>query len=140
VQNEDSAGVSMPDQLVYNKEKNAFFWRTDLLASEPYWLGWYEGLTEMFLKLRMAKMLVIAQVDRLDKAMTIAQMQGKIQVSLVDSVGHVIHEDKPAVVATELLQFISRNRFSDIAALNAKLAFKKAQNLPASAPTNQKSI
>lgn len=55
----------------------AWVWRTDLEASAPYWEGWYVGLSEMFLKLPVPKVLVLVGTDRLDRSLTIGQMQGK---------------------------------------------------------------
>jgi protein phosphatase methylesterase 1 len=120
VKNIDSARVSIPDTLVFDENSNAFFWRTNLISSEPYWRGWYEGMNAAFLKLPFAKMLALAGVDRLDKEMIIAQMQGKLQIVIHESVGHTLHEDKPAKIAQDVIEFIERNQFSKIAALNAK--------------------
>ncbi len=38
-------------------------WRTDLQASEPYWRGWFEGLSDLFLSLRMSKLLLVRVVS-----------------------------------------------------------------------------
>lgn len=38
-------------------------------------------------------MLLLAGTDRLDKELTIAQMQGKFQLVLLPSCGHAIQED-----------------------------------------------
>ena len=58
-------------------------WRTDLAASAPFWPGWYQGLSEAFLGVRVPKLLVLANTNRLDTSLTIAQMQGKFQMFLV---------------------------------------------------------
>lgn len=50
-------------------------WRTDLHASSPFWQGWYEGLSEAFLAVAAPKLLLLAGTDRLDRALTIGQMQ-----------------------------------------------------------------
>lgn len=39
-------------------------WRTNLAASNPYWRGWYEGLSDAFLALPVPKMLLLAGTDR----------------------------------------------------------------------------
>jgi protein phosphatase methylesterase 1 len=41
-----------------------------------YWEGWFKGLSKLFLSTRMPKLLLLAGIDRLDKELTIAQMQG----------------------------------------------------------------
>ena len=39
-------------------------------------LGWFEGLSKLFLSCTVPKLLLLAGVDRLDKDLTIGQMQG----------------------------------------------------------------
>lgn len=98
-------------------------WRTPLAASQPYWQGWYSGLSDAFLALTVPKMLLLAGTDRcvcrcseracahhnaccmwrrntpstagaarrrLDKVLTIGQMQGKFQLVLMPAAGHAI--------------------------------------------------
>ena len=88
----------MPDQVVEKTDANGnktYVWRTDLLASKPYWVEWFKGLTSIFLNLRIPKQLLLAGSDRMDKELTIAHMQGKFKLVVVDNVGHVIQEDRP---------------------------------------------
>jgi protein phosphatase methylesterase 1 len=88
-------------------EPERWTWRTPLEQSRPFWAGWYTGLSEAFLQVRAAvgragrpvwaaacraeracrgpqlscpKALVLAGTDRLDRALTIGQMQGRFQV------------------------------------------------------------
>jgi protein phosphatase methylesterase 1 len=49
-------------------------WRTDLLATEPYWEEWYAGLSSRFLAAKCARMLVLAGQERLDKKLMVGQM------------------------------------------------------------------
>lgn len=51
-------------------------WRTDLGRTEPFWEGWYTGLSRAFLALGVPRMLVLAGQDRMDKELMIGQMQG----------------------------------------------------------------
>lgn len=51
-------------------------WRTDLAATQPFWEGWFTGLSKKFLSGRGGKMLLLAGTDRLDTELTIGQMQG----------------------------------------------------------------
>ena len=86
----------MPAQVIKKtdaKGKDVWVWRTDLLASKPYWTEWFNGLTKVFLDLRIPKQLLLAGNDRMDKDLTIAHMQGKFKMVVVDNVGHVIQED-----------------------------------------------
>lgn len=108
----DSAKVSMPAQVV-EKEVNGqkvYVWRTDLLASKQYWTEWFKGLTDIFLGLRIPKQLLLAGSDRMDKELTIAHMQGKFKMVVIDNVGHVIQEDRPAAVAQVFLEFLNKFR------------------------------
>lgn len=55
--------------------------------------GWFTGLSNLFLSVKVPKLLLLAGTDRLDKDLTIAQMQGKFQLVVLPAVGHVIQED-----------------------------------------------
>jgi protein phosphatase methylesterase 1 len=55
-------------------------------------------------------MLLLAGTDRLDKALSIGQMQGKFQLSLMPSAGHAIQEDEAVKTAELMLQFLQRFR------------------------------
>ncbi|KVH96706.1 Alpha/beta hydrolase fold-1 [Cynara cardunculus var. scolymus] len=70
----------------------------------------YEGLSEKFLSSPVPKLLLLAGTDRLDRALTIGQMQGKFQMVVVRHTGHAIQEDVPEEFASLILNFIARNR------------------------------
>lgn len=55
--------------------------------------GWFQGLSGSFLRVKLPKILITAEKERLDKELTIAQMQGKFKVSIVHNVGHSVQED-----------------------------------------------
>ena len=59
-----------------------------------------------------SKLLVLAGVDRLDKDLTIGQMQGKFQMQILPQAGHAIHEDVPDKVSNILSTFLVRNKFA----------------------------
>lgn len=69
-----------------------FVWRHDLLATEPHWRDWFEGLSDSFLKVKCARLLLLAGTDRLDKELMIGQMQGKYQLVVFPDVGHSLQE------------------------------------------------
>lgn len=52
-------------------------WRIDLAKSEKFWTGWFQGLSQKFLDLRVPKLLLLASIDGLDRTLTVGQMQGK---------------------------------------------------------------
>ncbi|XP_067136169.1 protein phosphatase methylesterase 1-like [Centruroides vittatus] len=91
---------------------NQFTWRIDLSKTEKYWGGWFEGLSEMFLSSSVPKLLLLAGVDRLDKVLTIGQMQGKFQMQVLSQCGHAIHEDEPDKVAEAIATFVVRHKFA----------------------------
>lgn len=93
-------------------ENVKYVWRIDLSKTEKYWTGWFEGLSNMFLNCTSAKMLLLAGVDRLDKDLTIGQMQGKFQMQVLPQCGHAVHEDVPEKVAEVLASFLARNKFA----------------------------
>ena len=99
----ESARVSMPPQVVAQLNEatgvTKYVWRTDLLATMTFWEAWFKGLTQCFLNVKVPKQLLLAGSDRMDKELTIAQMQGKFKLVVFDHVGHVIHEDQPKKVA-----------------------------------------
>jgi protein phosphatase methylesterase 1 len=85
-------------------------WRIDLSRTDKYWKGWFEGLSKMFLSCPIAKLLLLAGVDRLDKELTVGQMQGKFQLQVLPQCGHAVHEDNPDKVAEVFAAFLVRNR------------------------------
>jgi protein phosphatase methylesterase 1 len=111
VRDKESARVSMPSQVKLITDSSGikkYVWRTDLMASKPYWEGWFKGLTHCFLEARVPKQLILAGSDRMDKELTIAQMQGKFKLMVLDKVGHVIQEDQPHKVAEVFMDFLDK--------------------------------
>lgn len=95
-------------------------WRTDLLASERYWSGWFAGLSALFLSCPAPKLLILASADRLDPPLMVAQMQGKLQVDVVGNTGHSVQEDQPQETARRIAHFANRHKFNAMAATWAK--------------------
>ncbi|KAJ4950214.1 hypothetical protein NE237_027046 [Protea cynaroides] len=110
LRNIESARLSVPSTLKYDDSKKCYTYRTRLEETESYWRGWYEGLSEKFLSCSVPKLLLLAGTDRLDRALTIGQMQGKFQMVVVRHTGHAIQEDAPDEFASLVLNFVSRNR------------------------------
>ncbi|KAL5776204.1 hypothetical protein ACOSP7_009130 [Xanthoceras sorbifolium] len=110
LRNIDSARISIPSTLMFDESKNCYVYRSRLEETEQYWKGWYEGLSDKFLSCPVPKLLLLAGTDRLDRSLTIGQMQGKFQMVVVRHTGHAIQEDSPDEFATLILNFISRNR------------------------------
>ncbi len=49
-------------------------------------------------------------MDRIDKTLMIAQMQGKFQTVIMNECGHAIQEDEPLKVANQFFEFWKRNQ------------------------------
>lgn len=81
-------------------------WRTDLGATQPFWEGWFIGLSGKFLSATGGKLLILAGTDRLDKELMIGQMQGKYQLIVMPEVGHFVHEDAPEKTAVAVRTFL----------------------------------
>ncbi|VDL59552.1 unnamed protein product [Hymenolepis diminuta] len=98
--------------LTSSESGDAYTWRIDLMKTEPFWQGWFTNMSSLFLSVPEPKLLLIAGVERLDKELTIGQMQGKFQLKILPKAGHAIHEDSPDEVASCLAQFLLRNQFT----------------------------
>mmetsp|Transcript_20394 Transcript_20394/g.38198 ORF Transcript_20394/g.38198 Transcript_20394/m.38198 type:complete len:327 (+) Transcript_20394:1380-2360(+) len=110
VRNLESARLSLPSQIIPDTAQEFLVWRTDLLRSQPYWEGWFRGLTHSFLTVQCIKELVVADCDRLDREMMIAQMQGKYKHCVLHNVGHILQEDNPRGLAHQMSAFLKTYR------------------------------
>lgn len=109
----ETAEFKTPSTEVQNNKK--YTWRIDLSKSEVYWKGWFEGLSEKFLNLKVPKLLLLASIDGLDKTLTVGQMQGKFQMQVLARCGHAVHEDRPHEVAEVIGTYLLRNKFAESA-------------------------
>ncbi|XP_035826835.1 protein phosphatase methylesterase 1 isoform X2 [Aplysia californica] len=116
---EPSSGSSSSAQTEFKspsdglQQTHKYTWRIDLSKTEKFWKGWFEGLSQKFLSCSPPKMLILAGPDRLDKDLTIGQMQGKFQMNLLPQCGHAVHEDVPDKVAEILANFMLRYRVTE---------------------------
>ncbi|TPX32765.1 hypothetical protein SeMB42_g07577 [Synchytrium endobioticum] len=109
----EAARISVPSQLQplqddRNGKVTGYTWRTNLTASQPYWKGWYEGMSSKFLSVKGGRLIILAGTDRLDKALMIGQMQGKFQMTVLNRVGHSIQEDAPVALSRSLESFYEK--------------------------------
>lgn len=103
IRNPTSARISVPALLLDSGDSGGprpWRWRTDLAKTQPFWEGWFVGLSRKFLETRGGKLLVLAGTDRLDRELMIGQMQGKYQLLVLPEVGHFLHEDAPEKTAS----------------------------------------
>lgn len=116
--NNDSQDIGLSDssekfKSPVQKPMSGYIWRIDLSKSEPYWSKWFEDLSNMFLSCQIdAKLLLLAGIDRLDRALTVGQMQGKFQMQVLPKSGHTVQEDVPESVAQVIASFLIRNKFT----------------------------
>ncbi len=80
-----TAGTTPAAPSASKSPQGGFKWRIDLASTERHWPGWFSGLSEKFLSVPASKLLLLAGVDRLDKALTVGQMQGKFQVCFINT-------------------------------------------------------
>ncbi|KAJ3738455.1 Alpha/Beta hydrolase protein [Lentinula detonsa] len=113
IRNSTSARISIPAIISPSDSSSPkvppFIWRTPLRSTAPYWQSWFAGLSNKFLAVRTARLLVLAGTDRLDKELVIGQMQGKFQMVVVPGTGHMLHEDGPTRQAEIMVDFWRRN-------------------------------
>ena len=116
IKNIESARISVPPLLKEEKNdktgKIFYKFKTNLLDSKPFWNEWFIGLTKAFLSCNIPKMLMLAGIERMDKDLTIAQMQGKYKLSIMRNVGHIMHEDKPDEAMKFIKDFIRTFRIT----------------------------
>ena len=115
IKNIESARISVPPLLKEDINKNGvktYVFKTNLMESKPFWNEWFIGLTKAFLSCNIPKTLMLAGIERMDKDLTIAQMQGKYKLSILRNVGHIMHEDKPEEVMKVIKDFITTFRIT----------------------------
>ena len=104
----DSASASVPSLLKHTPD-GQWAWATELAITQPFWEGWFQGMSQKFLSAKGAKLLILAGTDRLDKDLMIGQMQGKFQLQVVPEAGHFVQEDAPEKTAEMVAEFYRRN-------------------------------
>lgn len=131
LRNSISARTSVPALLTQDQtpgDSRPWKWRTNLAATEPFWSDWFVGLSKKFLEAKGGKLLILAGTDRLDKELTIGQMQGeplpslgrvidheadratgKYALHIFPEAGHFVHEDVPENTAMVIVDFYRRN-------------------------------
>lgn len=118
LRNPTSARVSVPALLqdMADDSPRPWKWRTDLGKTQPFWEGWFVGLSRKFLEARGGKLLILAGTDRLDKELMIGQMQGKYQLIVLPEVGHFLHEDAPEKTAAAVCFLFGSGNYGDLMA------------------------
>ncbi|XP_055593523.1 protein phosphatase methylesterase 1 [Uranotaenia lowii] len=106
---------SLPQASAASSAVKKYKWRIDLSKSEKYWEGWFQGLSQKFLDVRVPKLLLLAGIDNLDRSLTVGQMQGKFQLQVLARCGHAVHEDRPHEVAEVIGTYLVRNKFTQAA-------------------------
>lgn len=82
--------------------------------------GWFTGLSACFLRIKVPKIIITAEKERLDKELTIAQMQGRFKLTVIHNVGHSVQEDDYHGTAKVLHEFMFLFRIPQTSAEEAK--------------------
>ncbi|KRX09081.1 hypothetical protein PPERSA_01968 [Pseudocohnilembus persalinus] len=109
IRNLNSARVSIQSQVKEGTNQygeKGYVWKVNLMKSEKHWKGWFIGLTNAFLDVRVPKLLMTAEKERMDKDLTIAQMQGRFKLTVLFQTGHYMHEDDYHSTAEQFHQFL----------------------------------
>ncbi|XP_078033562.1 protein phosphatase methylesterase 1 isoform X1 [Augochlora pura] len=113
IQEEEPVNMPPPTQTNTALPIKKYVWRIDLSKTEQHWFGWFKGLSTAFLNVPVPKVLLLAGVDRLDRELTVGQMQGKFQMQVLPASGHAVHEDVPDKVAEAIAAFMVRHKFTE---------------------------
>lgn len=108
IRNLQSCRISIPPllkQVKNAKGKKVYSWKTNLLATQPFWPDWYKDLSKEFLSIRTPKALILTDTNELDTPLTIGHMQGKFKLGVVKGTGHFIMEDDPKSMMGQIEQF-----------------------------------
>ncbi|XP_058479668.1 protein phosphatase methylesterase 1-like isoform X1 [Solea solea] len=111
--NEESCDQSYVDDKEDTASESVYKWRIDLSKSEKYWDGWFRGTSHLFLACNLPKLLLLAGIDRLDRDLSIGQMQGKFMMQVLPPCGHAVQEDRPERVAEVVAAFLLRHKFAE---------------------------
>ncbi|KAM8898231.1 protein phosphatase methylesterase 1-like isoform 4-T4 [Spinachia spinachia] len=111
--NEESHHQSDEKENATSEGQVVYVWRIDLSKSEKYWDGWFRGTSNLFLACNLPKLLLLAGIDRLDRNLTIGQMQGRFMMQVLPPCGHAVQENRPEKVADAVAAFLLRHKFAE---------------------------
>ncbi|TID26212.1 hypothetical protein CANINC_002801 [Pichia inconspicua] len=123
ISNRNSLNFSIPP-LVKQNATGAFEFVIDLKRTKPYWFEWFKDLSRDFISIpnSIAKLLILANNNYLDKHLIIGQMQGKFQLVVLNNTGHFIQEDIPHNFTQTILDFVERNDYEVYHRSNSSLS------------------
>lgn len=103
-----SALISVPPLLTHDESEGIYTWKTPLLKYESDWTSWFTGFNDNFLSLSCYHCLIVATIDRLDKKMSMAHMQGRFELYVTHGTdgGHFIQEDNPGELLGIVVKFL----------------------------------
>ncbi|XP_029310471.1 protein phosphatase methylesterase 1-like [Cottoperca gobio] len=104
---------SAASEVSLSEGQSVYMWRINLSKSEKYWNGWFRGTSNLFLACNLPKLLLLAGIDKLDRELSIGQMQGKFMMQVLPPCGHAVQEDKPEKVADAVASFLLRHKFAE---------------------------
>ncbi|KAK3742483.1 hypothetical protein QZH41_016461 [Actinostola sp. cb2023] len=110
---EDTQGKQESADSSTPPSQECWKWRIDLSKTEQFWEGWFVDMSKLFLSCRAPKLLLLAGIDRLDRELTIGQMQGKFEMQVLSRCGHCVHEDAPDKVSEVIVAFLLRYKLTE---------------------------
>ncbi|XP_050517786.1 protein phosphatase methylesterase 1-like [Diabrotica virgifera virgifera] len=111
-QSQNTETFKTPISVRTEQDGEPYTWRIDLSKTEKFWPGWFKGLSQKFLDLRIPKLLLLANIHGLDTTLTVGHMQGKFQFQVLAKSGHAIHEDQPHQVAEIVSGYLVKQRIA----------------------------
>jgi protein phosphatase methylesterase 1 len=103
---ETSAAISTAGRV--SLQDGVWKWRTNILPSQDYWTAWFRGFADIFVRAPTYKVLILPDIDRLDKPFLIGHMSGKFQLEIIHGTHHCMHEDAPQDIARIIRNLIER--------------------------------
>jgi hypothetical protein len=73
--------------------------RRNIFPSQDYWTEWFQEFADIFIRAPTYKVLLLPDIDRLDKSFLIGQMSGTC---------YCMHEDSPCDIAAIIEKLIDR--------------------------------
>jgi len=110
--NPEAVSVSFASMLREETDEDGtrWVWRTPLQPTSQFWAGWYDGLTDTFLGVACPKLLISSHKRPLDRALAVAQAQGKLQVLNLAQASLAIQECEAGLVAGAVADFMAHFR------------------------------
>lgn len=135
--NPQAARENIPHRLVH--EADSWSWITDVSKVTCSTMApWFTGLSELFVKLPLPKLLLVQHLEHLDARLEAAHMQGRFRLEVIPHAGHYIHEDRPEEVAEAIAKFLLQLKQQEAAYAKIMEGRASPSSSPSSNPKRQR--